>query len=155
VLGATDAGTRAGAGAGADDEAAAAHVDAAIRVLAHGATAVCYLHRDDEEAAKKETAKVLESAEAAGVPPEDTAPLRAFVAGEKGKVGLAVALGDIAFRELERSGAADALLATPLGRAVGGFTRAAADTAAAAEDTVPSVADVKDKGEGVLHDLFD
>ena len=52
----------------------------AIRGIAHGSTALCYLNREDEDAAQEELEAFVESAEQGGAPPEDLAMIRAYLA---------------------------------------------------------------------------
>ncbi len=58
----------------------AAQADAALRGLAHGSTARCYLMRGDEAEAREELEHFCDAAEASGVPPEDVALVRAYLA---------------------------------------------------------------------------
>ncbi len=53
---------------------------AALRALAHGSTALCYMKRDEQEEANDELQRFVDAAEEADVPPEDTALIRAYLA---------------------------------------------------------------------------
>lgn len=55
-----------------------------MRILAHGATAICYRGRGEDGKAAEEIQRLVDVAEASGVPPRDTAILRAFVAYQAG-----------------------------------------------------------------------
>lgn len=62
------------------DDAALTKTHAAARGLAHGEAAVCYFDRDEREKADVELQALVDSAEEAGLSPEDVAPLRAYLA---------------------------------------------------------------------------
>ena len=70
VLGAPDA----------PDDAELTKVHAAARGLAHGEAAVCYLDRDEPAKADAELEALADAAEEAGLPREDVAPIRAYLA---------------------------------------------------------------------------
>ena len=52
----------------------------ALRGLAHGSTALCYLKRDDQEKADEELQRFVDSAEQGGAAPADLAMIRAYLA---------------------------------------------------------------------------
>jgi len=54
------------------------------RALAHGATAMCFLERKDDVNADIEIARFVDLCERIGVPPEDLAIIRAYLAYKKG-----------------------------------------------------------------------
>lgn len=64
---------------------------AAALGMSHGEAAVCYLQREQEPEALRELAVLAEAAERAGVPAEDVAPLRAYLAWKGGDVAAAEA----------------------------------------------------------------
>ena len=57
---------------------------AAVRGLAHGMTGVCYLNRDEKDKGLEEIDAMLKATAEAGIPSEDTALLRCYVALERG-----------------------------------------------------------------------
>ena len=59
---------------------------AVSRALAHGSTALCYLNREEKEKAHEELQRFVEAAEEAGIPPADTALIRAYLAYEDGDI---------------------------------------------------------------------
>lgn len=58
-------------------------VSAAARALSHGATAACYFKRKEKEKALESLGKFVESAHEMGVPPSETALIRAYLAYQK------------------------------------------------------------------------
>lgn len=58
-------------------------LDGAARALAHGATGICYLGREDQDAAVVEFERTCDAAEQFGAPPEELALIRAWVAYEQ------------------------------------------------------------------------
>ena len=70
-------------GKGSLDEKQTQAADAAVRMVAHGATAYCYYQRGEKEKALDELDKFVAAAHQAGVPKGETAMLRAFVAYER------------------------------------------------------------------------
>jgi hypothetical protein len=64
----------------APGDAELAKLHAATRGLAHGEAAVCYFDRDEQAKADVELQELVDAAEEAGLPPEDIAPLRAYLA---------------------------------------------------------------------------
>jgi hypothetical protein len=72
-----------GANPSALDAKEQAELDAAWRALAHGAAAGCFLQRDEKEKALDSLGKFITAAHDAGVPPAETAIVRAYLAYEK------------------------------------------------------------------------
>jgi hypothetical protein len=64
------------------DEREGKILGAAARALAHGATARCYLARDEREKGMKELQRFVEAAHEMGVLPGETAMIRAYIAYE-------------------------------------------------------------------------
>lgn len=56
------------------------------RALAHGSTALCYMDRKEDEKAREELQRFVDAAEDAGVPPADTAIIRAYLAFHQGDI---------------------------------------------------------------------
>jgi hypothetical protein len=71
-------------GAARPSDDGAKKFDAAVRVLAHGACAACFLKRDEKEKALDEADKTATAAEEMGAPPGETALLRGYIAFERG-----------------------------------------------------------------------
>jgi hypothetical protein len=71
-------------GRGALDAEQATMVAASGRLLAHGITALCYFQRREPAPARRELAQFIEAAHASGVPPTETAMVRAYLAYENG-----------------------------------------------------------------------
>lgn len=76
--------TRLGADLSAFDAPAFARFHSSFRALAKGAVALCYIRRDDFARARPSLEASMTSAEAAGVPLAETAPVRAYLAYEAG-----------------------------------------------------------------------
>jgi hypothetical protein len=62
----------------------ARQVSASVRALGHGMTGLCYLNRDEKDKGLDEIDAMLKAADEAGIPKEDTALLRCYLALERG-----------------------------------------------------------------------
>ena len=71
-----------GPSAGLDPKQAAEMI-AGVRAVAHGATGSCYLQRDEKDKALPELDELVKAATELGVPPGETATLRAYLAYER------------------------------------------------------------------------
>jgi hypothetical protein len=60
-----------------------AQLNAAVRAIAHASTGVCYLQRDEQDKAVEELEKLVTAAHELGVPPGETAMIRAYIAYQK------------------------------------------------------------------------
>lgn len=66
------------------DAKQAALVNTSVRAVAHGAAGACYLQRDERKKAVEELELLLSAMHELGVPPGETALVRAYIAYEKG-----------------------------------------------------------------------
>jgi tetratricopeptide (TPR) repeat protein len=71
-------------GAAQPSDDGAKKFDAALRVLAHGACATCFLQREEKDKALDELDKTATASEDMGAPPGETALLRGYIAFERG-----------------------------------------------------------------------